>query len=139
MVNVATIANETRAVEDKTANRATRLADVRGRESKVLKPSKLTGKRSLICLQLRTALVSLQHHREEVEKRLTCLRAQQDVVADLVQRGPAGFHLALQRERQAAVARARREQPLRQPRVLLREQGYLWRETNYRLHRYEDT
>lgn len=72
----------------------------------------LTSQRSLISLELRPPLIPLEYRGEVVKEWLPGFRAQQDVVADVVQRVAARLHLALQRERQAAVAGPAREQPL---------------------------
>lgn len=81
----------------------------------------LTSKWPFVGLQLRTALVALQQRGEVPQRQVARLCCQQDVVADAMQRAAAGLHLALKGECEAAVARARCEQPLRQSRVLLRE------------------
>lgn len=85
----------------------------------------LTSKWPFVSLQLRPALVALQQRGEVAQRHVARLRGQQDVVADAVQRAAAGLHLALQSKCEAAVARGRCEQPLRQSRVLFSEQGYL--------------
>lgn len=69
----------------------------------------LTSQRSLVSLELCPSLVPLEYRGEVIEEWFPGFGAQQDVVADVMQRVPARLHFTLECKSEAAVARAASE------------------------------